>query len=82
MRRTHPPQNASHIARKSPLREDDIVVTNLPFSLFREFVALLMKYNKQFIILGNKNAITYKEIFPLIMHNLNLVGRINSQRGA
>ena len=41
-----------------------------------------MKYNKQFIILGNKNAITYKEIFPLIMHNLNLVGRINSQRGA
>ena len=51
------------------LKDADIVVTNPPFSLLREYVALLMKYNKKFIILGNKNAITYKEIFPLFMHN-------------
>ena len=51
------------------LREADIVATNPPFSLFREFVALLMKYNKKFIIVGNFNAITYKEIFPLFMKN-------------
>ena len=48
------------------LKEADIIVTNPPFSLFREFVATLMKYQKKFIILGNVNAITYKEIFPLI----------------
>ena len=51
------------------LKESDIVVTNPPFSLFREFVALLMKYEKKFAIIGNKNAITYKEIFPLIKDN-------------
>ena len=51
------------------LKEADIVVTNPPFSLFREFVALLMKYDKQFLIIGSQNAITYKEIFPLIMQN-------------
>ena len=51
------------------LKESDIVVTNPPFSLFREFVALLMKYEKKFVIIGNKNAITYKEIFPLIKDN-------------
>lgn len=51
------------------LKESDIVVTNPPFSLFREFVALLMKYKKQFLIIGNQNAITYKEIFPLIRNN-------------
>ncbi len=51
------------------LKEADIIVTNPPFSLFREFVALLMKYNKQFLIIGNVNAITYKEIFPLIKEN-------------
>ena len=51
------------------LKESDIVVTNPPFSLFREFVALLMKYEKEFIIIGNINAITYKEIFPLFMQN-------------
>ena len=51
------------------LNEADIVVTNPPFSLFREFVALLMKYKKQFLIIGNVNAITYKEIFPLIRSN-------------
>lgn len=48
------------------LKEADIVVTNPPFSLFREYVAQLMDYDKKFIILGNPNAIGYKEIFPLI----------------
>jgi hypothetical protein len=48
------------------LRQADIVVTNPPFSLFREYVAQLMKHGKKFIILGNMNAITYKEIFQLI----------------
>ena len=47
------------------LKQADIVVTNPPFSLFREYVAQLIQYNKEFIILGNNNAITYKEIFPL-----------------
>jgi len=49
--------------------EADIVVTNPPFSLFREFVSTLMEHHKKFIILGNVNAITYKEVFPLIMEN-------------
>ena len=51
------------------LDEADIVVTNPPFSKFREFVSLLMKHKKQFLIIGNMNAITYKEIFPLIKEN-------------
>ncbi len=51
------------------LKEADIVVTNPPFSLFREYVALLIKYNKKFIIIGNQNAITYREIFPLLKNN-------------
>ena len=51
------------------LKEADIVVTNPPFSLFREYVAQLMAYDKKFLILGNMNAITYKEIFPLIKAN-------------
>ena len=51
------------------LQQADIVVTNPPFSLFREYVAQLMKYKKQFIIIGNKNAITYKETFQLIKEN-------------
>lgn len=51
------------------LEQADIVVTNPPFSLFREYVALLMAYKKQFLIIGNQNAITYKEIFPLIARN-------------
>ena len=49
--------------------EADIIVTNPPFSLFREFVAWIMEANKEFVIIGNQNAITYKEIFPLLMHN-------------
>ena len=51
------------------LKEADIVVTNPPFSLFREFLALLVQYNKQFLIIGNVNAITYKETFALIKEN-------------
>jgi len=51
------------------LEESDIVVTNPPFSLFREYVAQLFEYNKNFIIVGNQNAITYKEIFQLIKEN-------------
>ena len=51
------------------LKQSDMVVTNPPFSLFREYIAQLDHYNKQFIVIGNKNAITYKEIFPLIKDN-------------
>jgi hypothetical protein len=51
------------------LQEADIVVTNPPFSLFREYVAQLVGYGKKFIIVGSKNAITYKEFFPLIQEN-------------
>lgn len=51
------------------LKQADIVITNPPFSLFREYVAQLIKYKKKFLIIGNMNAITYKEIFPLIKEN-------------
>jgi len=51
------------------LKKADIVVTNPPFSLFREYVAQLIKYDKKFVIVGHQNAITYKEIFPLIKEN-------------
>ena len=51
------------------LKECDVVVTNPPFSLFREYVAQLMEYGKKFLIIGNMNAITYKEIFPYIKNN-------------
>ena len=51
------------------LKEADIVVTNPPFSLFREYIGQLMRYEKKFIIVGHQNAITYKEIFPLIKEN-------------
>jgi len=51
------------------LKEADVVVTNPPFSLFREYMAQLMEYNKKFLILGNLNAIIYKEIFPLFLNN-------------
>lgn len=56
------------------LDKTDIVVTNPPFSLFREYIATLMKYEKKFIIIGNVNAITYKEVFPLIMQNKIWIG--------
>lgn len=51
------------------IKEADIVVTNPPFSLFREYVAQLVEYQKSFLIIGNVNAITYKEIFPLVKEN-------------
>ena len=51
------------------LDEADVVVTNPPFSLFREYMALLMEHGKQFLIIGNMNAVTYREIFPLIRDN-------------
>lgn len=51
------------------LKESDIVITNPPFSLFRDFIGLLMEYDKKFAIIGNMNAITYKEVFPLIKEN-------------
>lgn len=51
------------------LKECDVVVTNPPFSLFREYVAQLMEYEKKFLIIGNTNGITYKEIFPFIKAN-------------
>lgn len=56
------------------LKEADIVVTNPPFSLFREYVAQLIEYDKKFIIIGNQNAITYKEIFPLLKDNKMWIG--------
>lgn len=56
------------------LRQADIVVTNPPFSLFREYVAQLIAYDKQFVIIGAYNAITYKEIFPLIKENKMWLG--------
>lgn len=58
------------------LKESDIVVTNPPFSMFREYVALLMKYEKKFIIWGNNNAITYKEFFPLLKDNKVWLGYV------
>lgn len=56
------------------LDEADIVVTNPPFSLFREYVAILIEHEKQFIIIGNLNAVKYKEIFPLLMNNQMWLG--------
>ncbi|MGP1436606.1 MAG: adenine-specific methyltransferase EcoRI family protein [Phocaeicola sp.] len=51
------------------LQEADIVVTNPPFSLFREYLAQLMQYEKKFLIIGNMNSITYKDVFPLVKEN-------------
>lgn len=59
------------------LKEADIVVTNPPFSLFRAYVAQLMQYEKKFVIVGNQNAISYKEIFPLIKSNRVWLGANN-----
>jgi len=58
----------------SLLDECDIVVTNPPFSLFREYITLLTTHNKQFLIIGNLNAVTYKEVLPLIMRNKMWLG--------
>ena len=59
------------------LKQADVVVTNPPFSLFRKYVSHLMKYGKKFLIIGNKNAITYKEIFPYIKDNELWLGITN-----
>lgn len=56
------------------LEEADIVVTNPPFSLFREYVSVLEKHNKKFLIIGNPNAVTYKEFFPLLKENKVRIG--------
>ena len=57
------------------LEQSDIVVTNPPFSLFREYIKQLFDYNKRFIIIGNKNAVANKEIFPLFKENKMWAGR-------
>lgn len=62
------------------LKQSDIVVTNPPFSLFRKYVELLVKYDKKFLIIGSINAITYKEIFKLIKENKVWLG-VNLGRG-
>jgi len=59
------------------LKEADIVVTNPPFSLFREYVAQLMEYKKKFLILGDQNAVTYKETFGYVQNNKLWVGYDN-----
>ena len=56
------------------LKQADIVVTNPPFSLFREYVAQLVEYDKKFLIIGNINVVTYKEVFPLIRDNKMWLG--------
>ncbi|MEI6578464.1 MAG: adenine-specific methyltransferase EcoRI family protein [Eubacteriales bacterium] len=64
------------------LKESDIVVTNPPFSLFREYVSQLVQYKKQFVIIGSKNAITYKEVFKLIKDNKLWLGNSFSNGNA
>lgn len=62
------------------MKEADIVVTNPPFSLLREYVAQLIEHDKQFLIIGNMNAIGYKEVFPFIKEGdlwLGVSGRVN-----
>ncbi len=56
------------------LKQADIVVTNPPFSLFREYIAQLIEYDKKFLVIGSQNAITYKEIFPLLKDNKMWLG--------
>lgn len=62
------------------LKQADVVVTNPPFSLFREYVSQLIEYDKKFLVIGNINAITYKEIFKLIKENKVWLG-VNIGRG-
>jgi hypothetical protein len=59
------------------LEEADIVVTNPPFSQFRNFISLLLEYKKKFLVIGNMNAITYKEIFPIVQNNEAWLGYHN-----
>lgn len=59
------------------LKESDIIVTNPPFSLFRELITMLQTYHKKYLLIGNMNAITYKEIFPLVQNNKAWLGYHN-----
>ena len=63
------------------LKEADIVVTNPPFSLFREYLALLDKHGKQFLIIGNTNALTYKETFRMLQQDKIRTGYTNFNVG-
>ena len=56
------------------LKQADVIITNPPFSLFREYINQLMEYNKKFLVIGSQNAITYKEIFPLLKENKMWLG--------
>ncbi len=57
------------------LKEADIIITNPPFSLFREYIAQLFKYEKKFLIIGNLNAVKYKEVFPQVLNNKVWLGK-------
>ncbi len=71
--------NSSEIKK---LRDEaDIIITNPPFSLFREFLAWIMQADKQFVLIGNMNAITYKELFPSIKENKVWLGATNFNKG-
>ena len=59
------------------LQKADVVITNPPFSLFREFIKVVVDNNKDFIVVGNKNAITYKDVFPLFMKDKMFIGATN-----
>lgn len=63
------------------LKKCDIVCTNPPFSLFRQYVAQLFEYNKDFLIIGNVNAISYKEVFPMIKENKMWLGASSFNKG-
>lgn len=66
---------------KKLLEEADFVITNPPFSLFSEFIAWIMESKKKFSVIGNVNAITYKEVFPLIKNNKMWIGATNFNKG-
>ena len=61
----------------SLLEESDVVITNPPFSLFRDFISLLEEYQKKYLVIGNQNALMYKEIFPLVKDNKAWLGYNN-----
>jgi len=71
--------NSSYI--KKLRDESDIIITNPPFSLFRDFLAWILEADKQFLVIGNMNAITYKELFPLIKKNKFWLGATNFNKG-
>lgn len=71
--------NSSEIKK---LRDEaDIIITNPPFSLFRDFLAWVVQANKQFLVIGNINAITYKELFPLVQADKLWLGATNFNKG-